>query len=847
MRYGTALAGLLLTSVILDGCQAANDAVSDAGAAAGGAVGGTGGEMGGSPTGGDATGGSTGGGGGAVGGTPTGGTPTGGAGGAMLEPDAFAGPPGDRDDDGVPDGEDNCPQAANNNQADADTDGAGDVCDNCPATTNADQADTDGDGVGDLCDLDDDDADGVPGAADNCPAVFNPEQLDRDNDGIGEACDNCPSTPNFSQADDDGDQIGNACEVPGDDDGDGIPDGQDNCPRVPSPDATDTDNDGIGNVCDNCPVDPNFSQLDSDHDGRGDACDTGDPADAGVMGDCAENARRCRPGDASASQRCVGGQWTDENCGAGQVCEADACVPVSCANVARLESERGCDFRVTEAPNLIFDASQGNLSIPFGVIVSNPGPRPATVRVLDADARDMALTARVVVPASPSVVGSVDEVVTSAIFDAAGMVQRDQIGRADTFPIPAGGYARLVLPHPNPGQDMVNSVVRRATWQVNSTEPVVVTQHNPICCNDYYSTDASAVPPTALAGRTFRFLGLPTWVADNGVGYPGTLTILPAGAAANVDVTAGGLAVAPSPDTGPRIAENGPRRSVMLEPGDAVNFASVVAPADADARPDMSGLAVTASAPVSVLSGHVCTRVPHGLYACDHVEDFLPPTDRWGSHFSLVSAPVRNAASPDDVTYWRIVADRANTTITTTIDLADLGGRAPLANGAVQCLSLATGADRFVLGAGQICEISTRAAFGLSASAPVLVLGATVGQQVVEVAFGASPGEGDPSIYVATPDEHMTREAYATVPAGWPRAILQIVAPAGTRVRHQGVALPLAEDGIFGTDMASLEVPARPGVLNRLDADGPFRATMFLLDEGVGAAWPINQAQHLAP
>jgi hypothetical protein len=100
---------------------------------------------------------------------------------------------------------------------------------------------------------------------------------------------------------------------------------------------------------------------------------------------------------------------------------------------------------------------------------------------------------------------------------------------------------------------------------------------------------------------------------------------------------------------------------------------------------------------------------------------------------------------------------------------------------------------------------------------------------------------------VATPDEHMTREAYVTVPTGWGRAIIQLVAPAGTRVRHQGVALQPADDGIFGTDMVSLEFDAAPGVLNRLDADGPFRATMFLLDEGVSAAWPINQAQHLVP
>jgi hypothetical protein len=70
---------------------------------------------------------------------------------APPEADAGAPTPGDADDDGVPDAQDNCPQAANNRQEDTDDDGVGDACDVCPAVTDADQADADGDGVGDAC------------------------------------------------------------------------------------------------------------------------------------------------------------------------------------------------------------------------------------------------------------------------------------------------------------------------------------------------------------------------------------------------------------------------------------------------------------------------------------------------------------------------------------------------------------------------------------------------------------------------------------------------------------------------------------------------------------------------
>ena len=57
----------------------------------------------------------------------------------------------DVDDDGIPDGEDNCPMMPNQDQADGDGDTVGDVCDNCPTVENPDQTDSDGNGEGDAC------------------------------------------------------------------------------------------------------------------------------------------------------------------------------------------------------------------------------------------------------------------------------------------------------------------------------------------------------------------------------------------------------------------------------------------------------------------------------------------------------------------------------------------------------------------------------------------------------------------------------------------------------------------------------------------------------------------------
>jgi hypothetical protein len=196
----------------------------------------------------------------------------------------------DRDDDGVPDAEDNCPNQANPDQSDNDDDGLGDICDNCPNEQNPGQEDGDGDGDGDQCDncpgiynsgQSDGDGDGIGDPCDNCPGSDNPGQENGDGDSPGDACDNCPDHPNPDQADDDLDGIGDVCDNCPDDinsnqvnvDGDVFGDVCDNCPDDINDDQTDGDGDDVGDICDNCPEDQNTGQEDGDGDDIGDACD----------------------------------------------------------------------------------------------------------------------------------------------------------------------------------------------------------------------------------------------------------------------------------------------------------------------------------------------------------------------------------------------------------------------------------------------------------------------------------------------------------------------------------------------------------------------------------------------
>lgn len=205
----------------------------------------------------------------------------------------------DVDGDGVPDG-DNCLDAPNPRQLnldeelfgpserdlggdacddDDDNDDISDVFDNCPRRPNPEQEDSDRDGTGDACE--DADIDGVPDREDICPRDADSAQLDLDGDGIGDACDAdidgdgrrldafgqsrrdpCPYLAEGAWLDQDHDGLGDGCDLAPawackgftcmlqlDSDGDGHRDISDTCPTV-ADDQQDVDGDRIGDACD---------------------------------------------------------------------------------------------------------------------------------------------------------------------------------------------------------------------------------------------------------------------------------------------------------------------------------------------------------------------------------------------------------------------------------------------------------------------------------------------------------------------------------------------------------------------------------------------------------------------
>jgi hypothetical protein len=270
-----------------------------------------------------------------------------------LEPEA------DDDNDGVPNAEDNCPLIANNSQSDEDEDGPGNRCDNCPDVANANQADSDGDGQGDACaDRDDD---GILDAEDNCPDRDNNMQENSDTDAFGDACDNCPLQPNADQADANNNRVGDVCEpdVIEDRDLDGVGDDVDNCPLLPNRDQADGDDDRVGDVCDNCPVVPNADQAPVGGE-IGDACRDTRDSDGDNILDARDNCLNVPNGD----------QDDEDDDGVGDAC--DNCPEDPNFNQADRDFDGRGDACDELVPQLVVELSWGVEGLDFDLHMVGP-------------------------------------------------------------------------------------------------------------------------------------------------------------------------------------------------------------------------------------------------------------------------------------------------------------------------------------------------------------------------------------------------------------------------------------------------------------------------------------------
>ena len=347
-----------------------------------------------------------------------------------------------------------------------------------------------------------------------------------------------------------------------------------------------------------------------------------------------------------------------------------------------------------------------------------------------------------------------------------------------------------------------------AAWRILSDLPLAAVQFNAL---DYvYTADASLLLPHpglddehVLPGHPHGDYGESTMVviaAEDGV----QVTITPA-----CDTAAGGgLPGAPA---------GTPMPPIPLDEGGAIQIVS------AAVGLDLSGTLVESTGPVVVFAGHPCVNVPADQGFCDHLEEQVPGTRRWGA--SAVGARLTPRAAPPEIAVWQVVAGSAGTTVSFEAG-ADIQGLP---------------ASDLVLGPREVAYLAVTGSssdpgdFLAEGTEPFLLSQFLAGNAVA--------GAGDPCMTLTTPAEQM-REAYLVYADPHMDANHAVITrSAGTTVEVDGVDVDAWPSGVQlvelggGWEVARIELA--PGT-HAMAGSAPFGASLGGWSEYVSVCFPAG-------
>lgn len=377
-----------------------------------------------------------------------------------------------------------------------------------------------------------------------------------------------------------------------------------------------------------------------------------------------------------------------------------------------------------------------------------------------------------------------------------------------------------------------SELVVGGAYQVKSTRPISVYQFNPLqfelpdgtCkqslpgCHSY-TNDASMLLPTTSLGTHYYAASMPVWAVASAVlpvSVPGFVAITATVDSTLVHVSSRSV-IRPGPMVMAQKACEG--QDFVLNRGDVLQLMAGVpknalsAEAHAPYRHfgpdfDLTGAEITASAPVSVISGHDCANVPYDQQACDHLEESMFPVPTWGN--SAIAAPpqsVPGAAKADGKGDWQLVvilSGSANNEL--TFDPPSIA--APL--------TLAKAGDHVVLPL-------TNQNFAVKGTGPIQVAQYLAGATVVDP---TSTGIGDPAMTLAVPPSQFRKNYVFLTPDTYTFNFVNVIAPADTQVSldKKPVTTAFTPIGDSGFGVARLALTAGS---HTIVADEPFGILVY--------------------
>lgn len=422
---------------------------------------------------------------------------------------------------------------------------------------------------------------------------------------------------------------------------------------------------------------------------------------------CAPNAQECVDGNTYHVCNGSGTMWGDPvDCPAKTVCDFGQCVS-ACEQAMQVKSNVGCEFWAADMSNL-----PPRDTYVFAVSVSNPSfDTPANIEIFDRNG------------------GNEQKIITGQVaprqvkvFNLSGSSNGQQ------------GY------YTGDAGILGSGIVKGRAFRVASDYPVVAVQFNPIGGAAGYTTDASLLLPTHVLGKSHLHLA---W--DKGYGSGSTMAIVATEDATTVTITpkvntAAGANGLPAMQAGvPTNININKYDYIQVTPGNL----------------ELSGSAITSTAPVALFGGHTCANVPNtGTGACDHVEEQIFPLETWGKNYVAARNPKRG----NEPMLWRILASEDNTAI--TFDPPGVLG------------------PQITLNKGQMVEFQEQGDFYISADDPILVAGYMLGCSATGV-----PGcPGDPYMLLMVPVEQYQSDYVYLVDSSYTQDWTKLVRTAGSKV-----------------------------------------------------------------
>ena len=193
----------------------------------------------------------------------------------------------------------------------------------------------------------------------------------------------------------------------------------------------------------------------------------------------------------------------------------------------------------------------------------------------------------------------------------------------------------------------------------------------------------------------------------------------------------------------------------------------------------LSGALIDSDLPVQVISGHYCANVPADVYACDHLEETLPPAQALGRRY-LVAPPTGPEGGP--IAY--AVAFQGNQDDT---HLFYPGGKP---KGAPE--TLAAGESSFIANVNQKFEVLATHELGL-------LLFLQGGEK-------AQSGTTDPSQSIAVPLQQYRRRYVFLAANDYLVNYADVIAPSGAEVRLDGKPVTVERDQFSCTSYEVLRI-----------------------------------------